>query len=339
MKGFFRYIPPFAPDYSGAVSALYGAGGMVVLCDPGGCSGNVAGYDEPRFYGTKPEFFSAAIREMDTIFGRDDRLERKIISAAALNRDLAFIALVGTPVVSVIGTDLKAIAKKVENATGIPAFAVETNGMDDYSLGEEKAITAYLRRFSDALSAGQIIADHPGLLGATPLNAAGGDDLAAACNTAGEPYKCCSAASCIAVGRFFQTALDYPETPELLRAADEIASRIAAHQAKRVLIVHQFAAADRLRRILTERLCPAGGAQDLAPIRIDTGSFFAADHRLLRMNGLAGEENLAFSGEDELVRASSDYDLVAADSLYFRAVRSAQTVPFPHRALSAQLFL
>ncbi len=51
MKGFFRYLAPFAPDYSGAVSALYACGGLVVLCDPGGCSGTEAGYDEPRFYG------------------------------------------------------------------------------------------------------------------------------------------------------------------------------------------------------------------------------------------------------------------------------------------------
>ena len=43
--------------------------------------------------------------------------------------------------------------------------------------------------------------------------------------------------------------------------------------------------------------------------------------------------------EDELVSVSSDYDIVAADPLYFRAVRSAGKVPLPHRALSAQLYL
>ena len=74
MKGFFQYIAPFAPDYSGAVSALYDAGGILVVCDASGCSGNVCGYDEPRFYSGKTPLFSAAIRELDTIFGRDDRL-------------------------------------------------------------------------------------------------------------------------------------------------------------------------------------------------------------------------------------------------------------------------
>ena len=73
-----------------------------------------------------------------------------------------------------------------------------------------------------------------------------------------------------------------------------------------------------------------------APIRIDVGSFFAADHKLMKMNG---SEDFAFSGEDELVRASQDYDIVVADPLYFRAVKAARTVPLPHRALSAQLYV
>jgi nitrogenase molybdenum-cofactor synthesis protein NifE len=93
----------------------------VVLCDPGGCSGNVAGYDEPRFYGSSAAFYSAAIREMDTIFGRDDKLEQKVCSAAAMGT-YRFIALVGTPVVSIIGTDLHAVAKNVEQATGHPCL-------------------------------------------------------------------------------------------------------------------------------------------------------------------------------------------------------------------------
>jgi len=44
-----RYLPPFASDYAGAASALYGMGGMVVLCDAGCCTDHYVFYDEPRW--------------------------------------------------------------------------------------------------------------------------------------------------------------------------------------------------------------------------------------------------------------------------------------------------
>ena len=39
MKGLRKYLTPFAPDQSGAVSVLYELGGMLVICDAGGCTG------------------------------------------------------------------------------------------------------------------------------------------------------------------------------------------------------------------------------------------------------------------------------------------------------------
>ena len=41
MKGLRKYLTPFAPDQSGAVSVLYELGGILVICDAGGCVGNV----------------------------------------------------------------------------------------------------------------------------------------------------------------------------------------------------------------------------------------------------------------------------------------------------------
>ncbi|MCH3958424.1 MAG: hypothetical protein LKE51_02400 [Selenomonas sp.] len=49
MKGLRLYLPPFAPDTSGAASVFYPAGGMVVIIDAGGCAGNICGFDEPRW--------------------------------------------------------------------------------------------------------------------------------------------------------------------------------------------------------------------------------------------------------------------------------------------------
>ena len=43
MRGLRKYLTPFAPDQSGAVSVLFELGGIIVICDAGGCAGNVCG--------------------------------------------------------------------------------------------------------------------------------------------------------------------------------------------------------------------------------------------------------------------------------------------------------
>ena len=50
MKGLWKYISPFAPDQSGAAAVMYGLNGIVVICDAGGCAGNICGFDEPRWF-------------------------------------------------------------------------------------------------------------------------------------------------------------------------------------------------------------------------------------------------------------------------------------------------
>ena len=64
MRGLRKYLTPFAPDQSGAVSVLYELGGIIVICDAGGCTGNVCGFDEPRWFERKSAVFSAGLRDM-----------------------------------------------------------------------------------------------------------------------------------------------------------------------------------------------------------------------------------------------------------------------------------
>ncbi len=311
MKGFFRYLAPFAPDYSGAVSALYACGGLVVLCDPGGCSGNVAGYDEPRFYGGQVCFYSAAIREMDTIFGRDDKLKKKICAAAALGQ-YKFVALVGTPAVSVIGTDLAASAKAVEQETGIPSFSVSTTGMENYSFGEAKAIMAYVKKFMPEFSGATIF-------GATPLNRAFDDDLATFAKECSSKENVCFSPGAVEACRLIKEKfgipyrLSYPESPSLVEAAK------AAERAKRILIVHQQGVGNTLRNLIRRT----------SDAEITVGSFFLQDADFTE------KQDLFFQGEDELTAASKEADLVYADPMYRRAlVTDTRFAPLVHCALS-----
>ena len=156
MKDFFNYLAPFAPDYSGAASLFYQCGAFVVICDPGGCSGNVCGYDEKRFYDDAGTIFSAALRDLDTIFGKDNLLIDKIVKAVGKNK-YDFIALVGTPVTSVIATDLNALSIPIEKATGLPVICADTTGMEYYDAGKKKAIKALEKKFGDRYKDNYII--------------------------------------------------------------------------------------------------------------------------------------------------------------------------------------
>ena len=83
MRGLRLHLTPFAPDQSGAVSALFELGGIVVVADAGGCTGNICGFDEPRWHTMRSAVFSAGLRDMDAIMGRDDKLVAGVASAAS----------------------------------------------------------------------------------------------------------------------------------------------------------------------------------------------------------------------------------------------------------------
>ena len=138
MKGLRKYIAPFAPDQSGATAVFCELGGLVIILDAGGCAGNVCGFDEPRWFESKSAIFSAGLRDMDAILGRDDKLVEKI-SKACEKIDGNFVAVIGTPVPAVIGTDYSALKRMIEKKTGFPTVRVDTNGMELYDDGVKKA--------------------------------------------------------------------------------------------------------------------------------------------------------------------------------------------------------
>ncbi|MBQ9272381.1 MAG: nitrogenase molybdenum-iron protein [Mogibacterium sp.] len=178
VKGLHKIIYPFAPDQSGAASVLYELGGMVIIVDAGGCAGNVCGFDEPRWLGTKSAVFSAGLRDMDAIMGRDDLMIDKIAKASK-KLDAKFIAIVGTPVPATIATDYRALKRMAEKRTGLPVIAMDTNGIAWYDEGIRKAYLELFRTFapegSEAAGGEQpagrdVIPGSVGVLGVTPLD-------------------------------------------------------------------------------------------------------------------------------------------------------------------------
>jgi len=166
MNGLFKFIPPFAPDQSGATAVFFSLGGIVVICDAGGCAGNICGFDEPRWFTEKSAVFSAALRDIDAILGRDERLVQKLEEATSFI-DAKFVAIIGTPVPAVIGTDFRALRRMAEHRLGLPVVAIDSTGIGLYDEGEAKAYIALLSAFAEENCSRSF---DTGVFGATPLN-------------------------------------------------------------------------------------------------------------------------------------------------------------------------
>ena len=167
MRGLRKYLTPFAPDQSGAVSVLYELGGITVICDAGGCTGNICGFDEPRWHTCRSAVFSAGLRDMDAILGRDDKLVAELRDAAS-KIETNFAAIVGTPVPSVIGTDYMALRRMSEKKLDIPVITIDTTGMELYDAGAEKAYIEIMRRFATERCSSE--PGRIGLIGVSPLD-------------------------------------------------------------------------------------------------------------------------------------------------------------------------
>ena len=146
MRQSYRVIPIYTADVSGVCSALYELGGMVVMHDPSGCNSTYNTHDEIRWYEQDSLIFISGLSEMDAIFGNDEKFLNDIKEAAEEFHP-KFIALAGSPIPYMNGTDFPALAQILEEETGIPSFAVPTNGMHDYVYGAGIALEEIAKRF------------------------------------------------------------------------------------------------------------------------------------------------------------------------------------------------
>ena len=346
-------LPPFAPDTAGAAAVLYPLGGMTVIVDAGGCAGNICGFDEPRWQeDAEPSaVFSAGLRDMDAIMGRDANLVAKIRAAAA-RLPISFVGLVSTPVPAIIATDFRAICRMVEKETRLPAIAVRTDGTRLYDRGASAACDALVQKFTaprphDAMRTGL------GVLGLTPLDFSREEraSLHALLSREDTPIRFFDRLEAarlkellvvsptgLKAARRLQRQWGIPIRAELppafiYEAFSAVLSRLAAllqdGQPREVLIVHQQILANGLRRAICQRF-PA-----LPAAAVTVGSFFALDR------ALQWEGDLHFRGEQDFhayLQAHPDA-IVIGDALLARAVPEpfgGTLLDLPHFALSGR---
>ncbi len=380
MKGMIKYLSPFAPDQSGAVSALYGMGGIIVICDAGGCTGNICGFDEPRWFretsGEKSAIFSAGLRDMDAILGRDELLVEKLADAAD-HLDASFAALIGTPVPAVIATDFDALALMAEERTHLPVLTVECTGTRLYDVGESEAYLAMFRTFVESKSDNATFISEKveqngilGVIGCTPL-----DISRTKADAAAERYAQVNGftgAACYGMGagleevrRAGTVAKNLVVSPSGIAAAEYLKKTFGISyemgypfldedfkecllglRGKRVLIVHQQAAANEIRKIIAGAASGDSHVSGSGPEGKDTllsgedpdlvcGTWF------MQIPELAQPQDVRFEREEEFISYvyEGGFDAIVGDPKLRRALRdfSGEYIDCPHFAVSGIL--
>lgn len=369
MRQAYRIIPIYTSDVSGVCSALYELGGMVVIHDPSGCNSTYNTHDEIRWYNQDSLIFISGLTEIDAVMGNDEKFLSDIKEAAG-ELHPKFIALVSSPIPFMNGTDFPALAKVLETETGIPAFAVPTNGMHDYVYGAGKALEEIARRFVP-----EQMEDRNGsertvnLLGATPLDFgpiskveelkknleqygwktistwAMGDsleDLAQAGKA--EMNLVISSVGLMAAkmlkekyGTPYVIGTPYKEYAERISEALEKRIQIPAIEDRRRENLHKTGNSEKIITLLGE------------PVTI--GSLAAIIERryhyktrilcpLENAEGLLGEHDLKICGEEEMENALKNAQIVVADPLY-RPICPAECEFYEraHIAFSGRMFL
>ena len=146
MKQTSRIISTYSADTFGVCSALFELGGMVVMHDASGCNGTYTTHDEPRWFDMDSMVYISALTEMEAIMGDDEKLISDIASAAEQLKP-KFIAIVGTPIPTMVGFDFQAVAALIEERTGIPSFGFATTGMNTYVHGVSMALKTLAQHF------------------------------------------------------------------------------------------------------------------------------------------------------------------------------------------------
>ena len=357
MKKMLKYLSPFAPDQSGVCGVLYELGGLIVICDAGGCTGNICGFDEPRWFTKKSAVFSAGLRDMDAIMGRDDKLIEKL-SKAQESLKGNFTALIATPVPAVIGTDMKALKRMAEKKTGVPCISINAIGTKYYDEGESQAWFELFKEFAG--KDGDSIDDSDqknmtGIIGATPLETGyssakvltefcrsyGIDDsviygigsgLEAIKNAGKVKKNLVVSAAGIKAAKYLEETFSVPYEVGYPFISENVMKEVTSigekgEKIEKILIVHSQFAANELRNRIRH-------LHKDSEMTIDNATFFMFDE------DYAEEGDMRLAGEDDLwdIAQSGKYDLIIADTDIKRLLDAAkydgEYIAFPHFAIS-----
>ncbi|MEA4891060.1 MAG: nitrogenase component 1 [Peptococcaceae bacterium] len=356
MKGLFLKLPPLAPDYSGVGSVLFELGGVVVIHDGTGCTGNYICHDEPRGFGGSSAIYTSNLRELEVVMGDDEDLLFKL---EGVIRDLEpnFLALLSSPAPMVIGTDIPALARILEKRTSCPVLPFDTHGIAFYDQGQAEAMLALAKRFSRP--PGETAAPYDiNILGGTPLSLGcpkqmdalialfhelGYPRISSWCMSgdfpaiqAGAKYNYVVSASGLPAARWLEKEYGTPciagipvgeagiKRLKCQLSGKKFPGALGPGNGRKALVLHEQFTANSWR----EALLWDGWAGD-----VNVASFFGMEP------GLTRPGDIHLTEEDELVAAARQgkYDIILADELLREMLTPycRRFVPLPHLAISA----
>ena len=366
MGRIFSKLPAFAADYSGAQGVFYDLNAILITYDAGSCAGCYWILDEPRLFSETKNVFSASLREKDIVMGADEKIKSRVRKTyEELGGECVMMA--GTPVPTIIGTDYKGIAREIESELGIPAFGIDSSGLEFYDVGQRKAYES-LFEYCDR-QRGETLAD-VNVIGATPidmwdlnqikdmisfLKLAGAEKpvvwgangkLKEIAGASGAKLNIAVSESAISivkkmkekfgtpyivgypVGKM-QTEIWKTQVHNILFDKDEmIENEVVPERDERVLIIGEQVASNALRDMLKYEY----GYQV-----VDVISYFKMYKEYMREQDSFLVEESDFT---ELLTKREKYNIVIGDPLYFSLLpyQPEQTVFMPHTAVSSRAF-
>ena len=359
MKQVCSILSTYTADVSGVASALYELGGMTVLHDASGCNSTYNTHDEPRWYDTPSMVYVSALAEVDAMMGDDEKLIDDVCRAAE-ELQPRFIALAGTPIPMMMGTDLSAAARLIEKRCGIPTMGFSTNSMHSYNHGASMALEGIARRFCPGgiVRARRAAGERPSvnLLGVTPLDfsiTGNVGALRALFNDSGFRVV-----SCWAMGSPFE---------ELMRAGEAdvniVVSSCGYGPAAALREIYGTPAVTGLPAgesmaleifALAEKAADCGADQSAlyAPEPSERDRVFVVGEPVqcasmaralredMRMTGVRAISPLELPDEDAIFDALKNADIVIADPLYKPAAAGSgcRFIELPHEGYSGRIF-
>jgi nitrogenase molybdenum-cofactor synthesis protein NifE len=146
MKQVQRVLARYSSDLFGMCSSLYELGGLCVMHDASGCNSTYDTHDEPRWFDIDSMIYISALTESDAVMGNDEKLIDEIIEVAEAEHP-KFIAIGGSPIPMMMGTDFEGIARVIEKRTGVPSFGIRSSGMRSYEAGAGQALACLVNAF------------------------------------------------------------------------------------------------------------------------------------------------------------------------------------------------
>ncbi|MDR3332942.1 MAG: nitrogenase component 1 [Synergistaceae bacterium] len=368
MKNLLLSLPPFAPDYSGVCSVFFEFGGVMVIMDASGCTGNYTGYDEPRWAGSSSRVFCLGLGELDAIFGVEDVVVDKTLRYME-GKSANFVLILGSPVPMLIGADYKAIASRLEAELGIPILHFDTTAIPLHDAGAEAAYLELARRFFRPPN--DKAARSVNILGAIPLDISQGTlgdftelladegyavnstvsmnssfDELAGCTNASLNVVC--SVTGIEAAKYLRKQFDMPYMTGIPIGAE--GSKIFLRELSAVMGGEEYTTPDPPRSgngftalILGEQIFAESIKRSLIfdlgfdAGSVDIASFFMLKDKLRTKDGntikLVCEEDL------EALAAERGYDYIFGDPLYASLIEARRKfIEIPHVAVSSKVY-